>query len=671
VRDLPDVSLLAGDGFYGAAWLLCDNIASTDNTCVVGATGFSFYGVGGTSAASPAFAGIMALVEQSQSAGSKGHVRLGQANFVLYNLANQASVYSSAFHDVPIGSNNSVYCVSGSPNCGPNLFETGYNTGTAYDLATGLGSVDATQLIDDWTKAAFTATTTAFTINGATTPISITHGQTVTLNATVAGGATLPTGDVALISNANQDADTYNSNGLGFFPLANGTTGSVSYSNLPGGTYTVYANYGGDINFAQSQSTGVQVNVAKENSVLGLSNFDSSGNQISVAGSYPYGSFFSTEAEPVGVSQENSSTPASATGSVVFSDTAGFPSGVSGTAPINSNGYAELPLYYFSPGAHSVSASYAGDNSLNASTGGPITFAIAQAPTANTVTPSATTVSSGTFTVTSIITPTPASGAASPTGTVTLTTNGTTIGTGTVAATQDSTTGASLGTVSITVNVTSLAAGANTITAAYSGDTNYAASSATTTVTSTATPVTPSIAVTATAATVSSPGQSGSSTVTITPSNYTGTVNLTCAPATSPSGANATYNPACSLASSAVKITSGAATTTATFTTTAPTSGALAYPQTNRKNRLYEAEGGAALACILFFGIPARRRGWRSMLTLLSFLVTMAGVGCGGGGNNNNGTPGTTTGVYTFTVTGTDSVTATLKSATTITLTVQ
>src|SRR5208337_1750764 len=108
------------------------------------------------------------------------------------------------------------------------------------------------------------SSTTTFTINGATTPVSITHGQAVTLSATVAGAGGTPTGDVAVLSNANEQANTYNSDWVTTVTLAGGTTGPQSFTNLPGGTYTVWANYGGDIAFAQSQSTpGIQVTVAK------------------------------------------------------------------------------------------------------------------------------------------------------------------------------------------------------------------------------------------------------------------------------------------------------------------------------------------------------------------------------------------------------------------------
>ncbi len=521
VRDLPDLSFFGAFGPNPAYWLVCYTYTYQGSlvTCQPDSTGeFEFIGVGGTSAASPTFAGILALVSQSQ-----GGARLGQANYVLYNLANQASLYSTAFHDVTTG-NNSVYCASGSPDCGSNLFETGYNAGIDYDLASGLGSVDVTQLVNDWNKATFTSTTTSMTLNGSTAPVSITHGQAVTIDATVAGAGGTPSGDVALISNANLQANTYGANGLGFVTLSGGTTGPISYSNLPGGSYSVAANYGGDITFAQSTSTPIQVTVAKENSVLNLFALNDFGGSMSISGSYPYGTQFSLDAQPIGVSQVGSSSATPATGTVTFSDTAGpLPGSSSGSAAgvvaLNSYGIAELPVYYWAPASHSVSASYGGDNSFNASTAAAIPFSITKAPTANTVTSSASSVTGGTFTVTSLITPTPASFAVNPTGTVTLTSGSNTIGTGTLSPAFDPNTGASLGAVTITVKASSLAAGSSSITSTYGGDANYVGSSGMVTV------ATPSFTLASTAVTVGSPGQSGTSTITITPTtSYTGTV---------------------------------------------------------------------------------------------------------------------------------------------------
>jgi subtilase family serine protease len=135
-RDLPDVSLLAGSGMYRAAWAFCsDNVTDgvktetytdcqttngqfTSNTLVAGA--------GGTSLSAPAFAGMLALVAQAHGSPSDNY-RLGQANVILYQLAQ--SRYSTVFHDITTG-NISVPCASGSPDCGSNLFMTGYKTGT-------------------------------------------------------------------------------------------------------------------------------------------------------------------------------------------------------------------------------------------------------------------------------------------------------------------------------------------------------------------------------------------------------------------------------------------------------------------------------------------------------------------------------------------------------------
>jgi len=109
-------------------------------------------------------------------------------------------------------------------------------------------------------------------------------------------------------------------------------------------------------------------------------------------------------------------------------------------------------------------------------------------------------------------------------------------------------------------------------------------------------------------------------------------------------------------------------------TTAATTcSSALVHPKL--PGAPWYAAGGAALACLLLFGIPARRRSWRTMLGMLALLAALSGGvlacgGGGGGGGGNNCTPnsGTTAGTYTITVTGTSSATT---ATGTVTLTVQ
>jgi trimeric autotransporter adhesin len=116
--------------------------------------------------------------------------------------------------------------------------------------------------------------------------------------------------------------------------------------------------------------------------------------------------------------------------------------------------------------------------------------------------------------------------------------------------------------------------------------------------------------------------------------------------------------PTCSMNPASVALSgTKAGSSTITVASTAPTSGALAYPLKN----VFEAVGGTALACILMFTIPARRKAWRTILSLIAFAIAISGaIGCGGGGSSGGSTGGTTTGSYVFTVTGTSgSTTAT------------
>jgi subtilase family serine protease len=93
-RDQPDVSLFASPGFDGSGYIYCqsDQTLSGVVSCdITNATNgeLNFGIIGGTSASAPAFAGIMALVNQYQSAHS-GSTRQGNTNYVLYGLAKMA-----------------------------------------------------------------------------------------------------------------------------------------------------------------------------------------------------------------------------------------------------------------------------------------------------------------------------------------------------------------------------------------------------------------------------------------------------------------------------------------------------------------------------------------------------------------------------------------------------
>jgi subtilisin family serine protease len=79
------VSLFASSGQNGSVYITCQADANPDpaSSCNLNAPYQDFQGVGGTSAPTPAFAGIIALVNQ------KTGQRQGNANYVLYPLAAQ------------------------------------------------------------------------------------------------------------------------------------------------------------------------------------------------------------------------------------------------------------------------------------------------------------------------------------------------------------------------------------------------------------------------------------------------------------------------------------------------------------------------------------------------------------------------------------------------------
>jgi hypothetical protein len=204
VRDIPDISLFAGDGeisgsFYAEceadleadeglpAGLPCSTTAQSSG----GSTYFEVEGVGGTSVSAQVFAGAMALLVQKQG-------RQGNINPILYGLAASQASQSCAstsspastciFYDVTAGSNVEP-CEKGSPNCtnakssDPIGTLSGYSAAAGYDLATGLGTLH----INNFVAA---AGTTDFYITPATSSVTIATGAstgTVTISAAAIG----------------------------------------------------------------------------------------------------------------------------------------------------------------------------------------------------------------------------------------------------------------------------------------------------------------------------------------------------------------------------------------------------------------------------------------------------------------------------------------------------
>jgi pseudomonalisin len=120
-RGVPDVALAAAAGHDPYVVCLVAQCPSQSSE------------YGGTSAAAPSFAGIVALLVQETGAFQ------GNLNPGLYALASRSDV-GLVFHDITSG-NNSV------PG------QTGYTAGPGWDPVTGLGSVDANALVTHWADA--------------------------------------------------------------------------------------------------------------------------------------------------------------------------------------------------------------------------------------------------------------------------------------------------------------------------------------------------------------------------------------------------------------------------------------------------------------------------------------------------------------------------------------
>ncbi len=167
VRDIPDVSLFASDGqAWGHYSVVCFTDSANGGVPCTGAP-LNWAGFGGTSIAAPEMAGVQALVNQSTG------TLQGNPNPVYYSMAVRVP---SAFHRITQGDID-VDC-NGPQNCyglvgtigygrGGRIFGTTYGgvlsvsssaftpayaatPATAWNFATGIGSVDVSILVSNW-----------------------------------------------------------------------------------------------------------------------------------------------------------------------------------------------------------------------------------------------------------------------------------------------------------------------------------------------------------------------------------------------------------------------------------------------------------------------------------------------------------------------------------------
>jgi hypothetical protein len=519
-RDIPDVSLFAATGFYtGSFYIVCEADLTSATYCDQDPANLQFLGVGGTSASSPAFAGIMALV--NQKIGS----RQGNANYILYQLAAKSGnsctssgtpSSSCVFYDVTTGT-NAMPCDDTVPkpvNCGSPGAEgigilSGYNATTGYDLTTGLGSVNAANLVNKWSTVTSALKPSATSLSLSPTS-QIPHGSPVTVQINVAPtppATGTATGNVALMATSTVDP------GATDFALTNGAVNTTT-NVLPGGSYNVTAHYPGDGTFAASDSTPVAVTVTPEGSKTAVSFItqDAQGN-IFPFSSGPYGSAVYLRADVSGNS--GNGVP---TGSITFLDGGKSISGIPALT-LNSQGNVlpTNPTLTFTAGTHSITAGYSGDPSFNASTSPAGSFTITQALTTISFTSVPLTVPIGSN-ATIIAALAGTSCGNPPTGTITFFDGSAQLGSPQpVQATIQAPNCMIEASGSVTSNAFSR--GANSLTVKYSGDSNYAASTSPAQTIDAQAPSTSTVA--ASPATIQS-GQSVTLTATVAPTQAGG-----------------------------------------------------------------------------------------------------------------------------------------------------
>jgi uncharacterized protein (TIGR03437 family) len=201
-------------------------------------------GVAGTSASTPAMAGVVALLNQYQmSKGMQAQPGLGNINPQLYRLAQSAP---AVFHDIVDG-DNKVICGQGTPDCMDGSI--GYAAAAGYDMASGLGSLDVGAMFSKWNSASRSVAVNL--VVSATRPALSDNVDVTALVAGLPDGT--PTGTV-----------TFSIGGvpLGTVSLvARGAQGQAADLTFPAylagstGTYALTAAYSGDAAFGSGGAT--------------------------------------------------------------------------------------------------------------------------------------------------------------------------------------------------------------------------------------------------------------------------------------------------------------------------------------------------------------------------------------------------------------------------------
>jgi subtilase family serine protease len=427
-RDVPDVSLSAS-GEHDAYMMYARG---------------ELMAVGGTSASSPSFAGIVSILNQFLTA--KGEIAkpgLGNINPALYNLAQNTT---GLFHDVTVG-DNIVPCASRSKGCATGSF--GYRAEPGYDLATGLGSVDALNLVTNWsTLQPLTGTTTTLEAN----PAIVAANASVQLTATIeaVSGTKAPQGTVTFAS-ANTELGLATVIGSGTAATAILTVQSVNFAP---GVNTITAGYFGSAGFGNSTATATVSVGAPAAATRVLTSTAVTSTPASI---------------PAGASLVLTATVKQAAGANVPTGTVSFATGGRslGSANLVASGNGAVATLTvkgssLAAGGNTIATSYTATGKFSNSDGS-VVVTVAAAPLAGTSTTVTVTSANLSATVKAL------AGSAAPTGIVTFFAGAKTLGTAALSSSV----------ATLPVSNIDLAVGSNSIAATYSGNSSFAESTST------------------------------------------------------------------------------------------------------------------------------------------------------------------------------------------------
>ena len=263
VRSLPDVALFGGNGQWNHFYVYClTDVAQDGGPCTyTNSTDAINLGGGGTSYTSPIMAGIMALVDQyndgkqgnpnprlyamaAQEYGAAGNsacnasLGAGVGSNCIFNDVTKGDIVvdctgllasTDCFGSTGTGTGNTVK--RGSLSTSITTYQPAYAAGTGWDYATGLGSVNAYNLVLGW-QSATTVTSSQNPSNDSTS---------VTFTATITSSVATIIGTVTWSANTGCSPSTV----TGLTGSLTGTATCVT-STVPAGTNIITAAYSGD-----------------------------------------------------------------------------------------------------------------------------------------------------------------------------------------------------------------------------------------------------------------------------------------------------------------------------------------------------------------------------------------------------------------------------------------